>query len=775
MRRNSPTWPPLLVVGILAWATVAVYSNSFRGPLIFDDKASIADNASIRQIAAFWQPLCPPAHGETVTGRPVLNLSLAFNYSISGLGVWSYHATNLAIHLAATLLLFGLVRRTLTLPTMSDALASAAMPIAFATALLWAVHPLQTESVTYIVQRAESLAGLFYLLTLYGLLRGATSPEPRNWYVVASLACLFGMGTKEVMVSAPLIALLYDRTFLAGSFGEAVRQRRRFYLALAASWLLLAALVIGSGGRAGTAGFGSATSCWAYLGTQFGAIVHYLRLTVWPSPLVLDYGTALAKTTADILPNAVAIGLLGLATLVALWRWPKVGFLGVCFFALLAPTSSIVPIATQTVAEHRMYLPLAAVVAALTLGGYALCLAVAGARSATTVLVSCAVVTAAALGVVTFQRNNDYRSELSIWEDTVAKVPNNPRAMNDLGNALLFADLRDEAIVQFQNALAIEPRDAEICNNLGRALARSGRLDDAILQYRKAIALNPKLAGAYNNLGNAEMARNRVQEGKANYLKALELRPDYAEAHLNLGMVLGSLNQFKEAAKHLQRAIELQPEDAKTHSNYGIFLAACGQPEDAILEFRRAVELRPDFVDARSNLGAALVTGGRLDEAVTEFRAALALQPNSVRSETNLGRALVLSGKAQEGVTHLRRALRIQPDSPEAMNHVAWLLATCPEASVRDGLEAVRLAERADQLTGGKVAEVLRTLAAAYAEQGRFPDALAKAQKAWNIATAAKRETLARAIRAEMTLYRAGKPCRQSSSPAPSTPPKSPR
>ena len=156
------------------------------------------------------------------------------------------------------------------------------------------------------------------------------------------------MASKEVMVSAPLMVLLYDRTFLAGSFREAVRRRYGLYLALAATWLLLAWLVADAAGRGGTAGFGLGVGCWAYLGTQLGAIVHYLRLSVWPSPLVLDYGDGLAQTAAEIVPYAIVVGLLALATVAALWRWPKAGFLGACFFGLLAPTSSIVPVVTQT-------------------------------------------------------------------------------------------------------------------------------------------------------------------------------------------------------------------------------------------------------------------------------------------------------------------------------------------------------------------------------------------------------------------------------------------
>ena len=358
-----------LAVGLIALATVAAFSNSFAGPFVFDDKPAIAANPTIRHLWPLWKAVCPPNRGESVTGRPLLNLSLAVNYAISELDVWSYHATNLAVHLLGSLLLFGILRRTFLLPAMREQWGAVATPLAFVIALFWAIHPLQTESVTYIVQRAESLVGLFYLLTLYCFLRGVGSARTVVWHTGAILACLLGMASKEVMVSAPLIVLLYDRTFLAGSFREAWRRRGRFYAALAGTWLLLGWLVISAGGRGGTAGFGVGISWWAYLCTQFGAIVHYLRLCAWPHPLLLDYGHGTAHGVGEILPYAIVLGLLGAATVAALCRWPKVGFLGAWFFAILAPTSSVVPVATQTVAEHRMYLPLAAVLTGLVVGG----------------------------------------------------------------------------------------------------------------------------------------------------------------------------------------------------------------------------------------------------------------------------------------------------------------------------------------------------------------------------------------------------------------------
>ncbi|MDE3084770.1 MAG: hypothetical protein KGJ37_06085, partial [Verrucomicrobiota bacterium] len=416
--------------GGIALAALAAYHNSFSGPFVFDDGGSIIENRTIRHL---WSALSPPPN-ETVSGRPVLNLSLAFNYALSGTKVWSYLALNLAIHILAGLTLFGLVRRTLLKVQSSRFnVQGSATGVAFCVALLWTLHPLQTEAVDYVVQRAESLMGLFYLLTLYCFVRFADRRETEGrsdltsgfWFLSSVFCCLLGMATKEVMVSAPLMVLLYDRTFVAGSFREAWRRRRRFYLALAGTWLLLGYLVLSTGGnRGGTIGFDVGVAWWVYGLTQFRAIAHYLWLSLWPHPLVFEYGTYWVKHASEVVPYAMMVVLLAVGTVMALKRRPVLGFLGAWFFAILAPTS-LVPGTTQMIVEHRMYLPLAAVLVLFVTAIYAL----AGRRSVVIFLIL-----SVGLGWATSRRNENYRSELALWGDTVAKQPDNARARNNYGD-----------------------------------------------------------------------------------------------------------------------------------------------------------------------------------------------------------------------------------------------------------------------------------------------------------------------------------------------------
>ncbi len=367
------SWPGTLVCAVaIALAGVAVYWNSLDGQFVFDDQGWIVDNPSIRHL---WPPSewLFPADAAHVGGRPVVSLTLALNYAIGGLDVRGYHAVNLAIHILTALVLFGVARRTLLLSrpfvgsvagTHSVSYGALRTPIsdlrlptllALAIALIWVVHPLNTEAVSYVIQRAESLVSLFYLLTLYAVIRGATawdgSPEPSSqrssprWYFAAVMFCFLGMATKEVMVTAPILILLYDAIFLAGSFRRALAARWRLYLAMAASWGVLAWTLAATRFHAESTGLSVAGfTPLSYLCTEPGVILGYLKLAVWPNSLCFAYGLPPASWPQEIiLPGMTIVAILALV-IWALIKRPALGFLGAAFFLILAPTSSFVPI-----------------------------------------------------------------------------------------------------------------------------------------------------------------------------------------------------------------------------------------------------------------------------------------------------------------------------------------------------------------------------------------------------------------------------------------------
>jgi tetratricopeptide (TPR) repeat protein len=551
--------PLLLVVA----AGLLAYHNSFTGPFILDDLRWITENPTIRHLWPIWNVLSPPPSA-LMNSRPIINLSLAVNYALGGYNVWGYHALNLAVHILAGLTLFGIVRRTLLQPPLCERfIASAphherfgavADELALAVAVIWTVHPLQTESVTYVIQRTESIMGLFYLLTLYSFIRGAASPRPCRWYGLCVAACALGMASKEVMASAPLMVMLYDRAFVSGSFREAWRRRRPLYLGLSATWILQGFMLVSAGtfARASvTAQHEWAVTRWQYLLTEPGVILHYLRLAAWPYPLCFDYyGWPLAGTTLSVLLPTLVVAILLGATVWTCMTNSAWGFLGAWFFLILAPSSSIIPLDSPAY-EHRMYLSLAAVIVPAVMGIHAWF----GRRT-----VAVAAVLAIALGVLTWRRNQDYRSDIAIWQDTVVKCPQNSRAHNNLATALGLVGRIPEAIEHLQQALRIKPDYAEAHNNLGNALIGSGRIPEAIKHLEQALQINPHYAEAHCNLGVALRQAGKIEDAIGQYEQALRLRPDFAEAHYNLGLALAQAGRIPEAIEHLQQALRIKPD-----------------------------------------------------------------------------------------------------------------------------------------------------------------------------------------------------------------------
>jgi len=538
LTRAAPRWARgVAAPALLTALAAAAWANSLSAPFIFDDRPAILGNPHIRQLWPLSRALSAPPRS-ILGGRPVPGLTLAINYALGELDVRGYHAFNLALHVLSALILLGIVRRTLA---RSARLVSAARPLALVTAAIWLVHPLQTDAVTYVTQRTELLMGLFYLLTLYAAIRAGEGSWP--WQTASVVSCALGMASKEVMITAPLMVMLYDRVFLYPSLAEARRRRWPLYAGLMTTWAVLATLLMLSpphhllvlipGGHASVLERGMTP--WEYLRTQVGVIARYLGLALWPHPLCLDHGLWVARTAGEVLPGALVVaGLVG-GTAWALRRHPGTGFLGAWFLVVLAPTSSVVPVVTEVMAERRMHLPLAAVAVAAVLGGYAAVGALVRSDSRRAALrVSLALAVIATLTALTARRNVDYGSEVSIWSDAAEKRPWNPRAHNNLGNALLRAGDLDGAFAQYAEAIRLEPDYAEAHYNLGNAFLRKGRPTDAAASYAAALRIDPELAPAHYNLGNVQLAEGRFEEAIAHFSEVLRIDPDFEYARTNL-------------------------------------------------------------------------------------------------------------------------------------------------------------------------------------------------------------------------------------------------
>jgi tetratricopeptide (TPR) repeat protein len=651
---------------VIVLAGAAAYANSFRGPFVFDDRLSIPENPTIRELWPILRTLHPPGEGRTVDSRPVLNLSLALSYALSGDRVWGYHVMNLLIHLLAALTLFGLVRRTGRRWVVADACGEASAAwLALAITLIWELHPLQTESVTYMVQRAESLMGLFYLCTLYGFIRaeGDAGWRASMWRVGSWLACLAGMGTKEVMVSAPLMVLAYDACFIAGSWRQAWRQRTGYYTALAATWIPLAVLVVHSHSRGGSAGANEEVTALQYWLTQPGAILRYLRLAFWPAGQVFNYGAVWVGSVRSIaLPTLAVVGLIG-ATARGLAipphrGWAVAGFLGLWFFAILAPTS-LIPGALQTVAEHRMYLALIPVIAGATLGLVAVgrrfrCW---GPRAVA------ALGFALALGCAwaTHQRNADYATELALYAHDAAVQPGNPSAHAGLGMAEIERGQLADAATEFERAIRLKPGWAMPEYDLGLVLERQQRLAEAERHLRAAIDDDPDYIDFRTALFRLMGWQGRVREAQR------ELVPWIRTAPVRAPLLDAQAKEWEsgpnpaEGIALAETLVQALPDYSVFQNDLGVALERVGRTAEALLHYREAVRLEPGNAEAHYNLARNRMAEHRVEEAVGEYRAALASNPNLAYAHCNLADALLLLGLTAEAIQHYQAAVRLNP------------------------------------------------------------------------------------------------------------------
>ena len=536
--RVSPTRSPArtaLLTGILVTACALAYHNSLEGPFIFDDHQSVEENPHAHRLWPLTYSMrAPLASG--VAGRPVVSLSIAINYAIGGLDVTGYHLANALFHVASVLLLFGIARRTFQVVSDNRA-SSEGSPglkarafggntdsVALSIALLWSVHPLLTESVTYIIQRTELLMGLFFLATLYCFIRGATSASSRaraGWYATSVIACALGMGSKEVMVTAPVIVLVYDRLFLAGSFRAALRTRWRFYVLLGLTLAIVPILLMTSVAFVSKSGGGfERLTVWQNLLTQSGVIVHYLRLALWPSKLVIDYDDwPIAHSPVEVLPQALLIVALLVLSAYGLWRGYRLAFLGAWFFVILAPTSSFLPLGTEIAGERRMYLPMIAIVTLVVLGGRFALTQLSGrfAWRPSSVRLSGAlavIILAGAMIATTVNRNEDYRTAVSIYGDAAAKRPNNARARLNLGVALYKLGQVEPARQAIQQALDLKPNYPDAHYYMGIIVLGDTKPDRAALHFALAQKGRPHWPLPYVRLGELLEAKDAEQARK---------------------------------------------------------------------------------------------------------------------------------------------------------------------------------------------------------------------------------------------------------------------
>jgi tetratricopeptide (TPR) repeat protein len=677
----------------LVAVTFIAYQPVWHAGFVWDDNSMLLHNPLIPQAGGWYRIWFNRAAGDFV---PATTTSLWLEWRLWGANPLGYHLDNVLLHVCNALLLWRIVLRL-------------KIPGAWLAAALFAVHPVNVESVAWIAQRKNTLAMLFCLAAVQCYLTFEDSRR-RRWFWLAAGMFLLALMGKAAVVPLPVV-LLGLAWWRRGRIDRKDVQHSLIFMALAAAGSLLA-MWIQQGAANGL--IVRPDSFWSRLAGAGWAVWFYLYKAVLPLNLIFVYPRW--QIDARNVLSYIPLALLA-AAFVLCWRcrrrWGKALFFGLAYFVvMLLPVLGFLNIyfmRYSLVADHWQYFAI--------IGPIVLAAAIIRRPMLAAALLL-------ALGALTWKQCRMYADAETLWQTTIRQNPNCWMAHLNLGAALDEKGKVDEAIVQYKETLKINPDDAKAHNNLGLAFFRQGRLDEAISQYQKA----------------------------------LESKPDFAEAHYNLGLSFGKQGRLAQAILQYQKALEIKPDYAEAHNNFGVALRQKGKVDEAILQYQKALETDPDYAEAHYNLGNALLQNGREDEAIAHYQQAAQIKPGFAEAHYNLGNALRQKGRLEEAIAHYQQALQIEPADPKIQNDLAWLLATCAEASLRNGAKAVELARQANALTGGGNPAILHTLAAALAEAGRFPEALETAQRASHLAGAQSNTVVAAEVQSEMKSYQAGRP-----------------
>ncbi len=813
---SNKRWAIPAICIFLAVITLAVYGQTLRYEFVnYDDNSYVYENPTV--VAGLTIKGIESAFrlGESDNWIPLTTISHMLDCQIYGLNAGGHHLTNVLLHTASVIILF-LVLRQMTGFLWRSAFVAA----------IFAVHPLHVESVAWVAERKDTLSGLFFMLTLLAYVGYVRRPASLSRYLIVLLFFALGLMSKPMLVTLPFVLLLLDywplkrisnfppsavlSTLRNIAMEDGLRRTGRFSISdlknllaekiplLMLSMVSCILTVFAQGQvhampslnklhlsiRIGNALLSCVTYVWQ-LFYPVGLAPHY----PYPSHSLPLWNIIWAFVVLVAISSAAFIGRRKHPYLLVGWLW---------YLGMLIPVVGLVQVGSQALADRYTYLPqiglclmlvwLAADLSAgwrnrrLILGPAAAMIIIALvflARAQAsywkdsetlwthTIRVTSPNATAHLYLGVALRQKGDVDKAVIEYQKALEIDPDSAETCYDLGNALAEEGKMDEAIIQFQKARAIDPAYADPYDDLGNALIQKGQVDEAIIDYQKALAINPNNAQACYHLGNALLQKGQADKAIIQYQKALAIDPNYAQACNNLGNALIQKGQVDEAIIQYQRALAINPHYADPYCNLGNCLLQKGQVDQAIIQYRKALAINPNNAQACNNLGSCLLQKGKVDEAIIEYQKALAINPNNADLHCNLGDVLIQKGQIDEAIVEYQKALALQPGTVAAQNtltRIAWVMATSPDSSLRNGTKAIELAQQADRLSGGNNPTTAATLAAAYAEAGKFPEAITNAQRALQLATRQNSTALIAALQAQLKCYQAGAPFRDPAS-----------
>ncbi len=589
----------LLVISTLLLLGTLIYSNTFYSSFYFDDTGSIVNNSAIRNILnlqAIWN-FWPT--------RFITYFSVALNYHLSQLNVFSYHLFNLTVHLSSAILVWWFMLLTFSTPAMNGKkITKHANLIAFFAGLLFMTHPIQTQGVTYIIQRAVSLATLFYLasLSLYVKSRllqqqGKRPIVSRLFYCFSLITAVLAMFTKEMTITLPLMLLLYEACFLKTK--ERLNWR---YLVLFFATILIIPLTMFLTKSVDFIGIrrilGPTPNIypWQYLLTQFRVIVTYLRLLFIPINQNFDYDYHIAKNLLELPILASLILLVSILTIAIriFSKYRLISFGIFWFFLTLLPESSIIPI-QDIIFEHRLYLPMVGFSFFLV----SLIYYIFENKTLKSMVIVLLIITSC-YAILSYRRNLIWKNEFTLWNDTVYKSPKKARPYDYRGLAYIDQGNFTQAISDCTKAIEINPKDENAYYGRGNSYYKQNNFSQAISDYNKAIEINPNFTEAYFNLGFAYCKQGNFTQAISDYNKAITINPNFANAYIGRGLAYESQGNFAQAIFDYTKAIEINPNLALTYNNRGLAYYMAKEYDKAWADVHKAEELghpvNPEFL-----------------------------------------------------------------------------------------------------------------------------------------------------------------------------------
>jgi tetratricopeptide (TPR) repeat protein len=708
---RSPFWERDWLWGLFLIALVLIaYARVWHAGFIWDDESHLAQNPCIvgpLGLKEIWT-------SARAVYYPLVLTTFWALHKFVGLNPSPYHILNVFMHAGSAVLLWRILRQL-------------DVRGAWLGAALWALHPVMVQSVAWVTELKNTQSCLFYLLSIFWFLKADAEEtgDRTRWWRFGCALLFFVMA----IASKPSTVMLPGVLALCIWWRRGQIQSRNFMTlipfvlisALASIWTIWEQKF-----HAGASGPEWAQTWPERLIIAGRAMWFYLGKLIWPHPLIFIY-PRWELNSSQLTPYFPL--LLALAALVGLWlvrgKWTRpVSFVAAYFVISLFPVLgffSVYFFRYSFVSDHFQYL---ASMGPLALAGAGIAQGIAATGWKSFLRPAVCGLLLLVLGVLTWRQSAIYHDTVTLYTGTLRENPGCWMAHYNLGIALHDRGQNDQSIAHYRQAVAIRPEYVEAHYNLARLLVEKGEFEDAIAHYEKALTINPDDAEAHNNLGSTLFQIGRVDEAIVHYQKALAIQPDYADASYNLANALLSK----------------------------------GDMDGAIVHYTACLALSPNQVDAQYNLASALFRKGRTDEAIVHYQKTLELQSGNANAHANLGSALLEKGRPQDAIAQYREALALAPENIAAQSNLAWLLATSSNPSLRNGSEAVLLAETASRLSGGNRPLILRILAAAYAETGRFADAIETAQQALRLAGAGDNTILVNALRKEIALYQSGLP-----------------